>query len=45
MSIQTELLLVLVVPAVLGFVYAAIWPHVKTWWYYEMSRKREEWRK
>ena len=45
MSIQMELLLVLVIPAVLGFLYAGIWPHIRTWWYYDISKRHKEWHK
>lgn len=42
MNIQTELLLVLFIPALIGFIFAELLPHLKTFWYYEISRKRKE---
>ncbi|WJJ59884.1 hypothetical protein [Salmonella phage ST46] len=45
MSIQMQLVLVLLIPAVVGFFVAVLWPQIRTWWYHEISRKREEWHK
>lgn len=45
MSIQMQLLLVLAAPAFVGLFIAQLWPHIRTWWYYEISKKHKEWRK
>lgn len=45
MTIQMQIALILLAPAFIGFAIGVMWPHIKTWWYYEISRKHKEWRK
>lgn len=42
MSIQMQLVAVLLVPAAVGYLVAVLVPHIRTWWYSEITRKREE---